>query len=115
MAGQAEAERCMTAGGQKLECEAALAGWLWRIDLALSGSRGQSVEEVGNGYLLYVQGTGHGTGMSMVRVAVSDSGKGEVRLVVCVQEEEMSSSDLSASKSRVKRGVLSCGTNQARC
>lgn len=107
-------KRCMTAaGGQKLECVRLLA--VWRIDLALSGSRGQSVEEVGNGYLLYVQGTGHGTGMSMVRVAVSDSGKGEVRLVVCVQEEEMSSSDLSASKSRVKRGVLSCGTNQARC
>jgi hypothetical protein len=26
---------------------------VWRIDLALSGSRGQSVEEVGNGYLMY--------------------------------------------------------------
>jgi hypothetical protein len=53
--------------------------------------------------------------MSMARVAVFGSGKGEVKLAVCVREEEMSSSDLSASKSRVKRGVLSCGTNQARC
>jgi glutamate synthase domain-containing protein 3 len=57
---------------------------VWRIDLALSGSRGQSVEEVGNGYLLYVQGTGHGTGMSMAGGVVFDSGKVEVRLVVCV-------------------------------
>ena len=44
----------MTADGQKLECEAALAGWLWRIDLALSGSRGQSVEAVGNAMQVYV-------------------------------------------------------------
>jgi len=38
-------ERCMTAWAGRSACEASA---VWRIDLALSGSRGQSVEEVGN-------------------------------------------------------------------
>ena len=36
------------------------------------------------------------------------------RSEVGLEQEEVSFSDLSASKSRVKRGVLSCGAKQAR-
>ena len=58
MAGQAEAESEVYDGGRAEACLSVrllwLAGWLWRIDLALSGSRGQSVEAVGNAMHVYM-------------------------------------------------------------
>ena len=48
MAGQTEAKREEVYDGRRAGRSACEASAVWRIDLALSGSRGQSVEEVGN-------------------------------------------------------------------